>query len=232
MERHVPVRVAVQARGAENLDASEAEGLTRSEGMRVEALPDPPFDAGGEQCFSAREISGQRDLQVHRVSGDGMDADCTGHQQGGLIGEPFRTVGRVSAERFAQQAGSRTLGGLRRDEVRSVHRLAQGSVSQVPDGIGHRDNGNCRPVFVRRHGDGGHEIRGHQRASAVMDDHHAHRVSGGPVQARQGRESRRHGTATVIAARDHGDDLGRQGRAEGVESWARLHDQDDPADHR
>ena len=87
VEGDVAIGVAGEPGRALDRDAAQHERRPGPERMRV--VPDPGTDrrtVGGQQGGHTGEIVGHGHLEIARVAGDGMDGDCTGLEQGGLIG--------------------------------------------------------------------------------------------------------------------------------------------------
>ena len=188
MEGHVPVRVAVEARRAGDLDAPETERLAGPEGVRIGAHPDPPRDAAAEEGLGALEIGGHGHLEVHGVSGDGMDGDCTGLQQRGLIGEPGPPGRGKRGEGATEERRASALGRLRRDEVGPIDRLPDPPVDEPLQGVGDRHDGQGRAVLCGCGHDGRDERRADEGPRPVVDQDDrvaaADRVIPGPQASR------------------------------------------------
>ena len=137
----VAVRMAMEAWRSLDLDAAEMEGLARAEWVRVDPVARAALDAGREHRGGALEVGGQRDLEIHGISGDGVDADCTGDEARGLIGEPIRAVGREALEGLSEEPGPRALWRLRSDEPVPVDDLAEARFlgAGAADGVRHGD---------------------------------------------------------------------------------------------
>ena len=112
MQDDVAVRVAMQPRGAGDLDAAQAQRLARPERMRVVPDPGPSArDGSGEQVGDASEVGGHGHLEIGGIAGNDMDGDSTGLQEGGLVGpRPAGASGaaerRCAGGRVGRPAGS------------------------------------------------------------------------------------------------------------------------------
>ena len=154
VEDHVAVRMAVQPGHAGKLEPSESERGAGAKGVRIHPSADPSVLTGGHECRGASEVGGQGHLEIHGVSGHGMDADCTGHHQRRFIGEPLTARCRVPAKRFGQQARPGPLGRLASGEIGSIDQFAQLTIAHPPDGVADGNHGQGSPVLRRRGGHG------------------------------------------------------------------------------
>ena len=109
VQHDVAVRVAGEPGGARDLDATQAQAHLGTERVAVVAEADTD-GRRGERLFDAAQVVGQRHLEVRGFTGDRMNGDSTGLEQGGLVGELRRAVGRVRRPGIEQQAATRALG--------------------------------------------------------------------------------------------------------------------------
>ena len=207
MEGDVPVRVTVETWRARDDDPAERERLARAERMLVVADPARAGARAGQQRLGPTKVGGQRHLEIARVTGNDMDGDSTGLQQGGLIGPGLGRVRRESVIGRAQEAVPDALGRLRGDELGAVDGRDDDLAIDPLDGLGHGHDRDGRPVPGRRPDHRLHQGDRWQRPCPVVDEHDPIVETGGRARSRleraESREARGHG---VLAARPAGDD--------------------------
>ena len=219
-------------RGAGRLDHDPAqrEGLARPE--RVAVMPDPDARRGrpGEHRFDPAQVGGLGHLEVARVSGNDMDRDSTGLQEGGFVGPCLRAVGRIELVGTGQETGTDALRGLGRHQVGAVDGLGDQLVRHPLDGLGDGHDRDRRPVQLDSPRDRFDQGRGDQRAGAIVDEDDP--VGG---RRRPGRSQRvhtgRHGGLPPVAADDDpGHALREPRRAADLGDVARRGDDHHPLD--
>ena len=120
----------------------------------------------GERLFDPAQVVGQRHLEVRGFTGDRMDRDGTGLEQGGLVGELRGAIGRERRPGVEQQAAARALRRLGGGERRAVHRLEHQALPHPLEGLGDRQRpGSAAPWRLDGLGDGRHERRATRAAA-------------------------------------------------------------------
>jgi len=182
VEDHVAVGVTAEARRSIDHEPAEGQPRARPEGVTVGPVSDPDLRhsrtrlarrASADGRRDAAEIVGQRHLEIALGTGNGMDGQSTGLEQGGLIGERLRPVGRERPIGPTEDVGPDALRCLRGAEVGAIPRaddrpVGREALDRVPD----RHDRDRGAVGSRRQGDGRHELRWDERSRPVMDEHH------------------------------------------------------------
>jgi hypothetical protein len=82
-----------------------------------------------------------------------MNVDSTGLEQGPLVGPAVRAICREAPKGVEQQGPPDPLRRLRNRELGSIDRLRDSAIDNALHGLDDRQDGDRRPVTVRRHDD-------------------------------------------------------------------------------
>ena len=147
VQRDVAVRVAVETRRAvdRRCRRGRAGSRARTDGCPARC-PTRDARATGEGRLDPTEVGRQRHLEVARISGDDMDRDSTGLEQGGLVGPRLGAVGRESLVRRAQQAAPDALRRLGGAERLAVDGRPDDRPVDALEGLGDRQDRDRRAV--------------------------------------------------------------------------------------
>ena len=210
VEGDVAVGVAVQPRRARITMPPSASGSPGPNGWLSWPMPDPAASRPAERRRRPGEIRGQGHLEVARVTGDDMDRDGTGLQQGGLVGPGLGPVGRDTVVGRAEEAAPDALRGLRRREAGAIDRRDDAVPVDPLQRLGDGHDRDGRAVPRGRLGDGVDQPgRTSGRApswTSTTRRRRARRVRVG----RQASEPGGHRFLAPRAARDDRDDACRQ----------------------
>ena len=135
------------------------------------SCPKPTRTASGASACSTRtEIGRQRHLEVRGFTGDRMDRDHTGLEQGGLVRELARPVRREGQPGVEEQPPTRALRCLGGGERGAVHRLQDEALVQPLERLRDREDRDRRSVDRNRLCDRHHERLRDERPRPVMHE--------------------------------------------------------------
>ena len=177
VEDDIPVRVAGEPRRTVDRDPAEDEGHPRAEGMEVVADADARWSRdrrarpATERRLDPGQVAGQRHLEVGGIAGDCMDGNCTGLQQGGLIGPGLGAARREARRTPAAAVPRRTPCGVcaaASPNRSTVSMIRSPAIRLSVSADRHdRDDGS---LLRGRGGDPRDQLRRHERARAVVDE--------------------------------------------------------------
>ena len=165
----------------------------------------------GKRRLDPAQVVGQRHLEVRGCTGDRMDGDSTGLEQGGLVGELGRTVGRERGPRVQEQAPPGALRRLGGGQRLARDRRLDPPVVHPLERLGDGEHRQRRAVRLDGLGHGLHQRGRDQRPRAVVDEDRALATrAGAPVERVQVADARGHRGLAGRPARDHRGHAGRQ----------------------
>ena len=173
VKRDVAVTVAGESGCSLERDAAQSERSAGAERMAVVTESQPDRRTPGERGSHPRQIVGHGHLEVSGVTGDDMDGNGTGLQQGGFIGPGRRAGGWEPLERRLEEVDPCPLRRLRGDEVGPVHGGLDPVAADPFERVRHRHHGDGRAVPCRCGRHAFDEFGTDERPRGVVDEHHA-----------------------------------------------------------